>query len=227
MASGTQRGAGSWGQPAEGQRSSPGACYRELSRFPAVSCAALGATAGGRGQGQAFLLHTGESGPAARLRCARAGADIPVLQSAGSPTCPAGGSCASAATTAFSARSAASPSAGLRSARRSTTGTARGQPVRRGGAGRSVLYPPRLPTACRLLGQDSPSGQRRALLVRLPPQGHELLEVMRCRGRAGEPGAMGTVQPVNLLHPGVGWQRAQPLRGSDSAGEARGGLHRG
>lgn len=65
MASGTQWGAGSWGQSAEGQRSSPGACYRELSRFPAISCAALGATAGGRGR--AFLLHTGESGPAAPL----------------------------------------------------------------------------------------------------------------------------------------------------------------
>lgn len=183
MASGTQRGSGSRGQPAEGQRSGPGACYRELSRFPAISCAALGATAGGRGQGQgqgrAFLLHTGESGPAAPPRCARPGADIPVLQSAASPTCPAGGSCASAATTAFGARSAASPSAGLRSARRSTSGTAHGQPAGRGGAARCVLRPPQLRTARRLLGQDSPSGRRRAVLVRCPPQGHELLEVTR------------------------------------------------
>lgn len=223
MASGTQWGAGSWGQSAEGQRSSPGACYRELSRFPAISCAALGATAGGR----AFLLHTGESGPAAPLRCARAGADVPVPQSAASPTCPAGGCCASAATIACSALSAASPSAGQRSAQRSTTGTAHGRAAGQGAAVCCVWCPSQLPTARRLLGQDSPSGQRRAVLVRCPLRGHELLEVTRCPGRAGELGAMGTVRLVNLLHTGVGWQRAQPQRGPDSAGKARGGLHRG
>ncbi|XP_021265624.1 acylamino-acid-releasing enzyme isoform X3 [Numida meleagris] len=145
MASGTQRGAGSRGQPAEGQRSSPGACYRELSRFPAINCAALGAAAGGRGQ--AFLLHTGESGPAAPLRCAGVGADVPVPQSAASPTCPVGGSCASAATTACSARSVASPSAGQHSAQRSTTGCSAGTPPR-GSAAPCLCAAHRRATSC-------------------------------------------------------------------------------
>lgn len=39
-------------QAAEG----PGACYRELSRFPAVTRAALSTTA----EGETFLLYTGE-----------------------------------------------------------------------------------------------------------------------------------------------------------------------
>ncbi|XP_075370223.1 acylamino-acid-releasing enzyme [Mycteria americana] len=51
MASGTERGAQAAGGPA--------ACYWELSRFPAVTRAALGATAGGR----TFLLYTECSRP--------------------------------------------------------------------------------------------------------------------------------------------------------------------
>ncbi|XP_040537773.1 acylamino-acid-releasing enzyme isoform X3 [Gallus gallus] len=124
MASGTQWGAGSWGQPAEGQRSSPGACYRELSRFPAISCAALGATAGGR----AFLLHTECSQP-----------DLPRRRL-------------------------------LRFSRHySVQRTEHGLTVSRAALSTEIHN--------RLLGQDSPSGQRRAVLVRCPLRGHELLEV--------------------------------------------------
>lgn len=52
-----------------------------------------------------------------------------------------------------------------------------------------------LPAARRLLSQDSPSGQRRAVLARCPLQGHEVLEVTRVPGDAwgGEVGAVGTV----------------------------------
>lgn len=104
---------------------SPAACYREISRFPAITRAALGAAAGG----QTFLLYTGES-PAGPPRClwplgpVRVGSDGPFPQSAAAPTCPAAGPCASAATTACSVpAAAASPSAGQRSAPRSTTST--------------------------------------------------------------------------------------------------------
>lgn len=104
----------------------PTACYRELSRFPAVTHAALGAAAGA----QNFLLYTGES-RARPPRCSRpaspvqASTDGRLPQSAAAPTCPAAGSCASAATTACGAQAAAaSPSAGQRSAPRSTTSTA-------------------------------------------------------------------------------------------------------
>lgn len=104
----------------------PAACYRELSRFPAITRAALGAAAGE----QTFLLYTGElwarpsrhfwpTGPA------QAVADGPLPQSAAAPTCPVAGSCASAATTACGTRAAASsPSVGQRSAPRSTTSMA-------------------------------------------------------------------------------------------------------
>ncbi|KAM9272167.1 acylamino-acid-releasing enzyme [Cariama cristata] len=51
MALGTERGAEAAGGPA--------ACYRELSRFPTITCAALGAAAGG----QTFLLYTECSRP--------------------------------------------------------------------------------------------------------------------------------------------------------------------
>ncbi|XP_015148378.2 acylamino-acid-releasing enzyme isoform X3 [Gallus gallus] len=131
MASGTQWGAGSWGQSAEGQRSSPGACYRELSRFPAISCAALGATAGGR----AFLLHTECSQP-----------DLPRRRL-------------------------------LRFSRHySVQRTERGLTVSRAALSTEIHN--------RLLGQDSPSGQRRAVLVRCPLRGHELLEVWDGSGRS-------------------------------------------
>lgn len=107
--------------------SGPAACYRELSRFPAITRAALGAAAGG----QTFLLYTGElwARPSRRFwptGPAQAVADGPLPQSAAAPTCPVAGSCASAATTACGARAAAtSPSVGQRSVPRSTTSTAR------------------------------------------------------------------------------------------------------
>eukprot|EP00076_Gallus_gallus_P025705 XP_015148378.1 acylamino-acid-releasing enzyme isoform X3 [Gallus gallus] len=154
MASGTQWGAGSWGQPAEGQRSSPGACYRELSRFPAISCAALGATAGGR----AFLLHTECSQP-----------DLPRRRL-------------------------------LRFSRHySVQRTERGLTVSRAALSTEIHN--------RLLGQDSPSGQRRAVLVRCPLRGHELLEVWDGSGRShsvdltalGKHGAVYTEGPFACL----------------------------
>ncbi|XP_052535275.1 acylamino-acid-releasing enzyme-like isoform X4 [Tympanuchus pallidicinctus] len=162
MASGTQQGAGSWGQPAEGQRSSPGACYRELSRFPAVSCAALGATAGGQGQGQgqgqAFLLHTECRQP-----------DLPRRRLL------------------------------LFSRHYSVQRTERGLAISRAALSTDIHN--------RLLGQDSPSGQRRAVLVRRPPQGHELLEVWDGSGRShcvdltalGKHGAVYTEGPFACL----------------------------
>lgn len=58
MALGRRWGTESPGEPAEGLQSHPGSCYRELSRFPAITRAALGAAGGG----QAFLLYTGELG---------------------------------------------------------------------------------------------------------------------------------------------------------------------
>ncbi|XP_071406729.1 acylamino-acid-releasing enzyme-like isoform X2 [Pithys albifrons albifrons] len=90
-------------------------------------------------------------------------------RSAGAPTCPAAASCASAATTVCGARTAApaSPSPGPRSAPTSTASTA--------GTGFA---------GGRLLGQDSPSGQRRALFSHCPLQGHELLEVWDRSGRS-------------------------------------------
>lgn len=154
MASGTQWGAGSWGQPAEGQRSSPGACYWELSRFPAISCAALGATAGGR----AFLLHTECSQP-----------DLPRRRL-------------------------------LRFSRHySVQRTERGLTVSRAALSTEIHN--------RLLGQDSPSGQRRAVLVRCPLRGHELLEVWDGSGRShsvdltalGKHGAVYTEGPFACL----------------------------
>ncbi|XP_021265631.1 acylamino-acid-releasing enzyme isoform X8 [Numida meleagris] len=156
MASGTQRGAGSRGQPAEGQRSSPGACYRELSRFPAINCAALGAAAGGRGQ--AFLLHTECSQP-----------DLPRRRL-------------------------------LRFSRHySVQRTERGLAISRAALGAEIHN--------RLLSRDSPSGQRRAVLVRCPPQGHELLEVWDGSGRShgvdltalGKHGAVYTEGPFACL----------------------------
>lgn len=68
MASGRRWGTESLGEPAEGRQSHPGSCYRELSRFPAITRAALGAAAGG----QAFRLYTGELG-LARPRRSRHG----------------------------------------------------------------------------------------------------------------------------------------------------------
>uniref|UniRef100_A0A663EUV7 acylaminoacyl-peptidase n=1 Tax=Aquila chrysaetos chrysaetos TaxID=223781 RepID=A0A663EUV7_AQUCH len=243
MASGTERGAEAAGGPA--------ACYRELSQFPAITRAALGAAAGG----QTFLLYTGElrARPPRRFRPtgpARAVADGPLPQSAAAPTCPVAGSCASATTTACGARAAAtSPSVGQRSAPRSTTstaGTGRGVGQRgrcRGVAGAGGVPPTAasLPPARRLLSQDSPTGQRRAVLSRCPRRGHELLEVPRaalsrqprgspgrpeCRRRAPRPWCAGA-DPCRPPPPGVGQRRAQPQCGPHGAGEARGGLHGG
>ncbi|XP_068550306.1 acylamino-acid-releasing enzyme-like isoform X2 [Anas acuta] len=105
--------------------------------------------------------------------------------SAASPTCAAGGSCASAGTTACSVWVAASLPAGQRSAPRSTTSRAHGWAF---GTGRDGAVRPcpccSLPAARRLLSQDSPSGQRRAVLARCPLQGHEVLEVWDGGGRS-------------------------------------------
>ncbi|XP_072203563.1 acylamino-acid-releasing enzyme [Excalfactoria chinensis] len=158
MASGTQSGVGSRGQPAEGQQSGAGVCYRELSRFPAFSCAALGAAAGGRGRGRAFLLHAECSQP-----------DLPRRRL-------------------------------LRFSRHySVQRTERGLAVSRAALSAEIHN--------RLLGQDSPSGQRRAVIVRCPPQGHELLEVWDGSGRShsvdltalGKHGAVYTERPFACL----------------------------
>ncbi|XP_015730063.1 acylamino-acid-releasing enzyme [Coturnix japonica] len=158
MASGTQRDMGSCVQPAEGQQSSPGVCYRELSRFPAFSCAALGAIAGGYGQGRAFLLHAECSQP-----------DLPRRRL-------------------------------LRFSRHySVQCTEHGIAVSRAALSTEIHN--------WLLGQDSPSGQRRAVLVRCTPQGHELLEVWDGSGRShsvdltalGKHGAVYTERPFACL----------------------------
>uniref|UniRef100_A0A8B9PII9 Acylamino-acid-releasing enzyme N-terminal domain-containing protein n=1 Tax=Apteryx owenii TaxID=8824 RepID=A0A8B9PII9_APTOW len=127
------------------------------------------------------------------LRGARHSRSTP---SAASRTWPAGGACASAGTTACTARPAApSPSAGQLSALRSTTSTARGgfglapargdgrQRSKRAGAGGTPLTTALLPPR-RLLGQLSPTGQHRAVLTRCPGLGHELLEVWGSTGRS-------------------------------------------
>ncbi|XP_031976885.1 acylamino-acid-releasing enzyme-like isoform X5 [Corvus moneduloides] len=104
----------------------PAACYRELSRFPAVTRAALRAAAGG----QTFLLYTECSRPdLARRRLLRFGRHYSLRRTAGRE--------------------------GLAVSRTALSAEIHNQ----------------------LLSQDSPTGQRRALLKRCPRQGHELLEV--------------------------------------------------
>ncbi|XP_014107313.1 PREDICTED: acylamino-acid-releasing enzyme-like isoform X2 [Pseudopodoces humilis] len=118
MATGTEKGV----EAAHG----PAACYRELSRFPAVTRAALRAAA----EGQTFLLYTECSRPdLARRRLLRFGRHYSVRRTAG----PEG-----------LAVSRTALSAGIHN---------------------------------QLLSQDSPTGQRRAVLERCPRQGHELLQV--------------------------------------------------
>ncbi|XP_058701017.1 acylamino-acid-releasing enzyme isoform X2 [Poecile atricapillus] len=125
MATGTEKGvehAPSLIQAAQG----PAACYRELSRFPAVTRAALRAAA----EGETFLLYTECSRPdPARRRLLRFGRHYSLRRTAG----PEG---LAASRTALSA--------GIHN---------------------------------QLLSQDSPTGQRRAVLERCPRQGHELLQV--------------------------------------------------
>ncbi|XP_048172071.1 acylamino-acid-releasing enzyme-like [Corvus hawaiiensis] len=104
----------------------PAACYRELSRFPAVTRAALRAAAGG----QTFLLYTECSRPdLARRRLLRFGRHYSLRRTAGRE--------------------------GLAVSRTALSAEIHNQ----------------------LLSQDSPTGQRRAVLKRCPRQGHELLEV--------------------------------------------------
>ncbi|XP_066859266.1 acylamino-acid-releasing enzyme isoform X4 [Anser cygnoides] len=131
MASGRRWGTESLGEPAEGQQSHPGSCYRELSRFPAITRAALGAAAGG----QAFRLYTECSQPDLRRQRLLRFSRHYSLQHAG------GGLAASRAVLSAEIRN-------------------------------------------QLLSQDSPSGQRRAVLTRCPLQGHELLEVWDGCGRS-------------------------------------------
>ncbi|XP_039932555.1 acylamino-acid-releasing enzyme-like isoform X3 [Hirundo rustica] len=118
MATGSEKGV----QAAHG----PAACYRELSRFPAVTRAALRAAAGG----QTFLLYTECSRPdLTRRRLLRFDRH-------------------------YSLRRTASRE-GLAVSRTALSAEIHDQ----------------------LLSQDSPTGQRRAVLKRCPRQGHELLEV--------------------------------------------------
>ncbi|XP_054243197.1 acylamino-acid-releasing enzyme-like [Indicator indicator] len=129
-ASGTE-----WGmQVARG----PTSCYRELSRFPTVTRAALGAASGG----QSFLLYTECSRPdLSRHRLLRFSRHYS-LQRAGS-------------------RSIAVSQAALSAEIHNQYGRDR-----------------------RLLSQDSPTGQHRAVLSRCPWLGHELLEVWGSSGRS-------------------------------------------
>ncbi|XP_074909235.1 acylamino-acid-releasing enzyme-like isoform X1 [Buteo buteo] len=124
MASGTERGAEAAGSPA--------ACYRELSRFAAITRAALGAAAGG----QTFLLYT---------ECSRP--DLP---------------------------------------RRRLLRFSRHYSLRRTGSGDLAVRRAALSAEIhnQLLSQDSPTGQRRAVLSRCPRRGHELLEVWGSGGRS-------------------------------------------
>ncbi|XP_050568646.1 acylamino-acid-releasing enzyme [Cygnus atratus] len=131
MASGRRWGTESLGEPAGGRQSHPGSCYRELSHFPAITRAALGAAAGG----QAFRLYTECSQPDLRRRRLLRFSRHYSLQHAG------GGLTASQAALSAEIRN-------------------------------------------QLLSQDSPSGQRRAVLTRCPLQGHELLEVWDGCGRS-------------------------------------------
>ncbi|XP_053809873.1 acylamino-acid-releasing enzyme-like isoform X2 [Vidua chalybeata] len=118
MATGTEKGV----EAVHG----PAACYRELSRFPAVTRAALRAAAGG----QTFLLYTECSRPdLARRRLLRFGRHYSLRRTAGRE--------------------------GLAVSRTALSAEIHSQ----------------------LLSQDSPTGQRRAVLKRCPRQGHELLEV--------------------------------------------------
>ncbi|XP_071900162.1 acylamino-acid-releasing enzyme-like isoform X1 [Anas platyrhynchos] len=131
MASGRRWGMESPGEPAEGLQSHPGSCYRELSRFPAITRAALGAA----GRGQAFLLYTECSQPdLRRRRLLRFSRHYSLQRAGGSLT---------ASRAALSAE---------------------------------ICH--------QLLSQDSPSGQRRAVLARCPLQGHEVLEVWDGGGRS-------------------------------------------
>ncbi|XP_035168227.1 acylamino-acid-releasing enzyme-like [Oxyura jamaicensis] len=160
MASGTRWGTESPGEPAEGRQSHPGSCYRELSRFPAITRAALGAAAGG----QAFRLYTECSQPDLRHRRLLHFSRHYSLQRA------AGGLAASRAALSAEIRN-------------------------------------------QLLSQDSPSGQRRAVLTRCPLQGHEVLEVWDGGGRShgvdltalGKHGRVYTEGPFTCL----AWSRSE------------------
>lgn len=224
MASGRRWGMESPGEPAEGLQSHPGSCYRELSRFPAITRAALGAA----GRGQAFLLYTGELGlarprhswhgraltsPSHRVQPARpappaAPALQPALQPAAGgrqPHCQPG-----------SAQRRDLPPVGL------WDGTGRG----------SAAVPPLQPP-CR------PQASQPGLAIGAAPRRARPLPAAGPRGAGGNTGARGCLgrgggccgYGVPVLspppRPGVGRRWAQPRRGPDSAGEARQGLHRG
>eukprot|EP00075_Anas_platyrhynchos_P033779 XP_027323032.1 acylamino-acid-releasing enzyme-like isoform X3 [Anas platyrhynchos] len=169
----------SLGEPAEGLQSHPGSCYRELSRFPAITRAALG-TAGG---GQAFLLYTGELG-LARPRRSRHGRALTSPSHRVQPARPA-------PPAAPALQPALQPAAGGWQPHCQPGSAQRRDPPPVGlwdGMGRDGAVRPcprcSLPAARRLLSQDSPSGQRRAVLARCPLQGHEVLEVWDGGGRS-------------------------------------------
>ncbi|XP_042655809.1 acylamino-acid-releasing enzyme-like, partial [Tyto alba] len=141
---------------------SPAACYRELSGFPAITRAALGATAGG----QTLLLYT---------ECSRP--DLPRRQllrfSRHYSLRRTGGSGLAVSRTALSAE-IHNQYGPVEAAGWGSVAGARGVPST------AASFPP----ARRLLSQDSPTGQHRAVLSRCPRQGHELLEVWGSGGRS-------------------------------------------
>ncbi|RMC00063.1 hypothetical protein DUI87_23473 [Hirundo rustica rustica] len=161
MATGSEKGV----QAAHG----PAACYRELSRFPAVTRAALRAAAGG----QTFLLYTECSRPdLTRWRLLRFDRHYSLRRTASREGL-------AVSRTALSAE--IHDQYGTGGLRDGTLCLWHGRCLRRAhsGAGAHSAGPAAaaVPPALRLLSQDSPTGQRRAVLKRCPRQGHELLEV--------------------------------------------------